>query len=309
MGAPSEQPVSSRRYALAWLLMIGGLVGFWCCKPWLDSATFNYGQLVVLVVTWKVASLLCLPPAAWARFRPLRLLAYCIWPGMQPRQFLVGYQPPADAPAPTVIGWLINIATGVLLLWGVPHVLPDATPLAVRFWIGLVGFGFLFLMARFDLAALIFRALGFGVEKLWDCPVAATTLGEFWGQRWNRVVSGMAREMVFYPIARRAGARVALFAVFLYSGVYHEMVSMMAGSGYGGPTLYFMVQYLGVTIENGRPLRRQLQRYRWLGRVWTLAIVILPAGLILHQGFVDDVLMPLLASSGVPGLGPPRPLP
>jgi hypothetical protein len=37
----------------------------------------------------NIASLICLPPA-WARFTWLRLLAYCVWYGMQPQQFLKG---------------------------------------------------------------------------------------------------------------------------------------------------------------------------------------------------------------------------
>ena len=241
---------------LAWAVMVGGLVGFWCCRPWLGTRAFNYGQLLVLLVTWKIASLLCLPPGAWARLTPLRLLAYCVWIGMQPRQFLKGQQTPPDAPVPTVPGFLLNVLTGAALLWLLPRLLPAATPRMVRFWIALVGFGFLELVARFDFWALIFRAMGFPVEKLWDCPIAATTLGDFWGRRWNRIVPGMLREVIFLPVARRAGARVALLAVFLYSGLYHEIISFMARSGYGGPTLYFLVQYLGVAVENSRPARR-----------------------------------------------------
>ena len=171
-----------------------------------------------------------------ARLTPPRFLAYCLWPGMQPRQFLVGARAAADAPVPTVRGFLLNVAAGAALLWLVPRLLPAATPRAVRLWVALVGFCFLFLVARLDFWALIFRAMGFAVEKLWDCPVAATSLGEFWGRRWNRIVSGFLREVVFTPVARRAGARVALLAVFLYSGLYHEVVSFLAGSGYGGPT-------------------------------------------------------------------------
>jgi hypothetical protein len=34
-------------------------------------------------------------------------------------------------------------------------------------------------IARFDFCALSFRAMGFAVEKLWDCPIAATSLGDF----------------------------------------------------------------------------------------------------------------------------------
>ena len=278
--------VPTRRYVLAWALMIGGLVGFWCCRPWLGTKAFNYGQLAVLLLSWKVASLLCLPPVAWARFTPLRLLAYCIWPGMQPQQFLAGQKPAADAPVPTVRGFLLNVLTGAALLWLVPRLLPAATPRAVRFWIGLVGFCFLFLVARLDFWALIFRAMGFAVEKLWDCPVAATSLGDFWGRRWNRIVSGFLREVIFLPVARRAGARVALFAVFGYSGLYHECVSFMAGSGYGGPALYFLLQYLGVTIENSRPGRRLFRGHAWLGRACRigryLAMVQIPKHFVDH---------------------------
>jgi alginate O-acetyltransferase complex protein AlgI len=282
--------------------MVGGLVGFWCCKPWLEPTAFNYGQIVVLLGTWKIASLLCLPPEAWARFTPLRVLAYCIWPGMQPQQFLVGSKLASGAPVPTVIGLLLNALTAATLLWLVPRLLPDSAPWMLRFWIALVGICFLTLFARLDAAALVFRLLGFPVEKLWDCPIAATTLGEFWGQRWNRIVSGMLREVVFFPLARRVGAQAALFAVFLFSGVYHEFVSFLTGTGYGGPTLYFLVQYLGVVIENIRPVRRQFRRRPWLGWAWTFAVVVLPLGLVLNPVLIDDYLVPLLVEAGVPGL-------
>jgi D-alanyl-lipoteichoic acid acyltransferase DltB (MBOAT superfamily) len=165
-----------------------------------------------------------------------------------------------------------------------------------------VGFTFLVLFMRFDIGAMIFRAMGFAVEKVMNCPVAATTLGEFGGRRWNRIVSGMVREVIFFPVARRVGARVALFAVFLYSGLYHEFVSFLAGSGYGGPTLYFLLQYLGVAIENTRPARRLLLGYPWLGRVWTLAVIVLPVGLVLPPGLVDGYLVPMLVRAGAPGL-------
>jgi hypothetical protein len=307
---PETQPASPsthlrsipKRFLLAWAVMIVGLVGFWCCRPFLGTRAFNYGQLVVLVLTWKIASLLCLPPWAWARFTLLRFLAYCVWIGMQPRQFLAGERTAANAPIPTVSGFVLNVITGLVLFWLAPRLLPVGTPWAIRFWIALVGFCFLFLIARFDFWALGFRAMGFAVEKLWDCPIAATTLGDFWGRRWNRIVPGFLREVIFLPVARQAGAKVALVAVFLYSGLYHEGVSFMARSGYGGPTLYFLLQCLGVAIENTHPARRLLQGRVWLSRAWTFAVVVLPVGLFLHPVLVDEYLVPMLVMSGVPGL-------
>lgn len=144
--------------------------------------------------------------------------------------------------------------------------------------------------------------MGFAVEKLWDGPIAATGLGDFWGRRWNRIVSGFLREAAFVPLSRRAGPRVALLGVFLYSGLYHEMASVQARSGYGGPMLYFLVQYLGVAAEASRPGRLLLRGRPWLGRAWTLAVVVAPLGLLLRPGFVDGYLVPLLERAGVPGL-------
>lgn len=294
------------RLLLAWGLMVGGLAGWWCCRPWLEPTTFNWGQVVVLMLSWKVASLLVLSPPAWRRFTPLRFLAYCCWPGMQPSHFLVGQTTTTNAPVPTVAGLLLNAATGAVLLLVVPRFLPDSTPVAIRFWIAFTGLCLLALFVRLDLWALVFRAMGFAVEKFWDCPVAATTVGEFWGQRWNRLVSGLLREVIFLPLARRVGARLALFGVFLYSGFYHEAVSFLVDAGYGGPMLYFLIQYAGVAIETVRPVRRALQARPWVGWVWTFAVVVLPLGLFLHPKLINDFLMPELVKAGVPGLGVDR---
>jgi hypothetical protein len=300
--APAASVTPTSRFVLAWVIMLGSLVGFWCCRPWLSVKTFNYGQIVVLMLTWKVASLLCLPPSDWARFPVHRLLAYLIWIGMQPRLFLAGRAPTPNAPAPTVLGCLGNGVTGAALIWWVPLYLPAETPLTLRVWIALVGFGLLSLFARLDLWALVFRLIGFPVEKLFVCPIAATTLGEFWGQRWNRIVSGMLRDVVFLPLARRAGVWISLFVVFLYSGLYHEAVSFMAESGYGGPTAYFLLQFAGVALETVRPVRRWFHAHPWVGRLWTALVVLLPAPLLLHPAFVDQFVVPMFAEMGVPGL-------
>jgi hypothetical protein len=221
---------------------------------------------------------------------------------MQPRQFLVGQRTAAGAPIPTIASILINGISGAVLLWLVPRILPPTTPWALRFGIALLGFCLVFLFARLDFAAFIFRAMGFAVEKLWDCPIAAKTLGEFWGRRWNRIVPGFLREVIFLPVSRRAGAKFALLAVFLYSGLYHESVSIMTHSGYGGPALYFMLQCLGVAIENTGRMRRLLRGHLWLSRAWTFSVVFLPVGLFLHPGFVNQYVVPVMVAAGVPGL-------
>src|SRR4051794_15871213 len=124
MGAPADQPVSTTRYALAWAVIVIPLAGVWCCGPWLDARAFAPAQVAALLVSWKVASLICLPAEAWARLTAPRLLAYCVWYGMQPRQFCRGATTAPGAPVPTLRGWLLNVLAGVALLWGAPLLLP-----------------------------------------------------------------------------------------------------------------------------------------------------------------------------------------
>src|SRR5262249_1171046 len=144
--APStEIPVPLHRFVLAWTVMVGGLVGFWCIRSFLETSAFNYGLLAVLLLTWKVASLLCLPKRVWPRFTLLRFLAYCLFIGMQPKQFLVGQRTAAGAPIPTFVSIVKNAISGAVLLWLVPRFLPAATPWALRIGIALVGFSLLFL--------------------------------------------------------------------------------------------------------------------------------------------------------------------
>ena len=290
-----------QRFVLAWAVMVVGLVGFWCCRPFLGTRVFNYGQLAVLLLTWKIASLLCLPPRAWARFTPLRFLAYCVWIGMQPRQFLVGERTAANAPIPTVSGFVLNVVTGLVLFWLVPRLLPVATPWAIRFWIALVGFCFLFLIARFDFWALVFRAMGFAVEKLWDCPIAATSLGDFWGRRWNRIVPGFLREVIFLPVAPGAVPRSRSWPCFSIAACTTNASASWPARDTADRRC---TSCCNASVSRSRtPVRRRLMRGRlWLARAWTFAVVFLPVGLFLHPGLVDGYLVPMLVAAGVRGL-------
>src|SRR5262249_4312065 len=137
---------------------------------------------------------------------------------------------------------------------------------------------------------------------LWHNPVAATSLADFWGRRWNRIFSGMLREVLFLPLARRIGAVAALFAVFLYSGLMHENFSVAAHSGYGQPLLYFVIQGAGTWRESCRVVRRAFRGWPWLGRLWTAAVVLGPCLLLFHDGFLREYGAPKLVSLGVPGL-------
>jgi alginate O-acetyltransferase complex protein AlgI len=297
---PRTVPVS--RLVVAWTALLGGLTGFWFVRPYLGAVAWAEASLGVLFVTSKFATLLCMPPDKRRRLGWGRYVAYLLWPGMQPRHFLPERKPADARPAPAVAGLLLNVVAAVGLLWIVPALMPADWPVGLRIASGLVGYLFLGMFVLMDAWALVYRACGVGVEKLWYCPVAATSLTDFWGRRWNRIFSGLFREVLFLPLARRVGAGLALSAVFVYSGVLHENFSVAAGAGYGLPFLYFAIQGAGTWLEGRRGFRRLLLRRPWLGRLWTAAVVVGPCLLLCHEGFRGAYAVPKLISLGVPGL-------
>jgi alginate O-acetyltransferase complex protein AlgI len=305
MPPQQQRTVPTPRLALAWAVLLGGLFGFWAARPAFDAPTWGLLSGVVLWATSKAATLICMPADDRRRLGWGRLVAYLFWPGMQPRHFLPE-RTPADAEvAPTVRGVLVDATAAALLIWAVPWLMPPTWPLWPRLLSGTAGCFLLVLFAAFDAWGLLYRACGVGVEKLWHNPPAATSLADFWGQRWNRIFSGMFRDVLFLPLARRVGATAALVAVFVYSGVLHENNSVAAGGGYGLPFLYFVIQGVLTWVEGRRPFRRVLLKGRpWLGWAWTASVVLGPLPLLFHEDFRERVLVPILSGMGVPGLPP-----
>jgi hypothetical protein len=84
-------------------------------------------------------------------------------------------------------------------------------------------------------------------------PPLAKSLSEFWGRRWNVWTSEWFRQIIFRPLQRRPV--LALFLVFLTSGILHELVinvSLYIVTGrncFGSMILYFLLQALGILIE------------------------------------------------------------
>jgi D-alanyl-lipoteichoic acid acyltransferase DltB (MBOAT superfamily) len=166
----------------------------------------------------------------------------------------------------------------------------------------MVGFVLLFHFGLFDLLTALWRTAGVPAEKLFDCPIRSTSLAEFWGGRWNRVFSDFARDLVFRPLARRLGVIAATMAVFVLSGVAHEVViTVPAGAGYGGPLLYFVIQGALVIAETRTLLRRLLRRGAFVGWCWTASALLLPVPLLFPAPFLDNVILPFFAALGGQG--------
>jgi alginate O-acetyltransferase complex protein AlgI len=84
-------------------------------------------------------------------------------------------------------------------------------------------------------------------------PPLAKSLSEFWGRRWNVWTSDWFRQMIFRPL--QAHPVLALCAVFLASGIFHEWVInvplyLVTGRNcFGSIVLYFLLQAFGILIE------------------------------------------------------------
>lgn len=301
--APAPQrSVASGRFILVWTLMLGSMIVFWCFRPFMTAVDWINASFSVLWTTSKVTTLIWMRPTDRRRLGWVRIVAYVFWPGMQPQHFLPERKPADARPAPSVRGLILNCIAAVLFLWIIPYLIPAHWPRGLLFASAITGYVFLTFFAVCDAWAMVFRACGIGVEKLWYCPLAATSLTDFWGHRWNRVFSGMLREVLFLPLARRCGPTIALIAVFIYSGLMHENFSVGAWSGFGLPTLYFLIQATGRFIEGRPSFRQQIRRRPWLGRLWTTTVVLAPVLLLLNEGIRERVLIPLVAQVGVPGL-------
>ncbi len=217
--------------------------------------------------------------------------------GMDVERFLLG--PPT--PAPATRDWLLTTArtiAGATLIWLVARLAFPSAPLLAG-WIAMIGLVLLLHFGLLDLLGLIWRARGVDATPLMRRPTRAKTLADFWGNRWNTGFRALAHDFIFTPLRRTLGPTLATAAVFLASGAIHDLViSLPARGGYGLPTLYFLIQFLGLAVERTRPLRRLVARRPLLGRLLTIVTIVAPLPLLFHEAFVRNVILPFLTAIG-----------
>lgn len=233
--------------------------------------------------------------AAGARASTSRSLGYILaWPGMDAQTFLTVKARPCE---PRAIDWTFAIfktVFGAVILWGIAKKVPPEQTLLAG-WIGMFGLGFLFFFGMFHVLALLWQRAGVDARPIMHAPVLAQSPSNFWGARWNLAFRKLSYDFVFRPLRRRMGIGAATLATFLVSGLIHELViSLPAGGGYGLPTMYFMVQGLGVIIERSPLGKRLALDHGPSGWLFTL---LLTTGLVFwlfHPPFVTHVVIPFL---------------
>ena len=257
--------------------------------PWVFMWTLSFAVYFGLKwLTWWKSRLRFTYPT-W------RSIAYLLaWPGMDPNAFLNGK---LLVPLPVPSAWIwatLETLLGVVLFWVVARAIPQGQPL-LRGWAGMVGLILLLHFGTFQLIALLWQSLGVKAERIMSAPLRSTSLAEFWGKRWNLGFRQLAHELIFRPLYRPLGAEQAGFLVFVVSGLIHDLViSLPARGGYGLPTLYFVLQGVGVTVERSQVGKRL--GLGWGVRGWGFMIAFLAAPVygLFHPWFVLRVILPFM---------------
>jgi len=217
--------------------------------------------------------------AEWAGSQRLSLSRYAVfsflWFGMDPGSFQVRR---------AGLSWKGDVALGVLLM--VLGTLGAWCVWAMQWRQILIMFIPMSLGVHFGALRVLkgaLRAAGFPVRTLFPNLLEARGIGDFWSKRWNVGYSQMMQRLVGRPVQRKFGESAGVMAVFLGSGLLHELaITLPVRAGFGLPTLYFTLHGLLTLLERklGRPI----------GRVPALLAVMLPLGVLFPPAFQREVI-------------------
>jgi len=228
-------------------------------------------------------------------------LAYLFaWPGMEPRGF---FAPQATENQAALREWmwaLLKLTGGLIVLFFVcPWLSQTAIPRYGFAWCGMAAIAFVLHFGLFHLLSCYWRLQGKTAPLLMNLPICSSSVADFWGNRWNMAFRDITHRHVFGPLTRLWGPRRALLIGFFFSGLIHDLViSVPAGGGYGLPTLFFMLQALGILISRTTTGKR-LGIHRGLrGWLFTLLVVVVPCPLVFHSKFASQVVLPFLETIG-----------
>lgn len=198
---------------------------------------------------------------------------------------------------PGMFSWgqaFANVVVGLVMFCIVaPRLLPSQPMIAG--WAAMSGIALWLHFGVLGLIVLFWRYCGRDIHPLMNAPLLSTSLSEFWGRRWNTAFRDFAHEQIFRPVCRRWNGQAATLLSFLFSGLIHELaISVPAGGGYGLPTVYFLLQYVGVIAEKKAMKRGWPVGSGASGWLFAALFVLVPAGLLFHSAFVLNVIIPLV---------------
>lgn len=221
------------------------------------------------------------------------------WPGMDAGSFL--RTPPRPVPPAPLTEWSFAIAkllAGLVLLWGVVPGLVRADEVLAGVT-GMVGIALCLHFGLFHVLSCVWRRLNIPAAPIMNRPFSSRSLAEFWGRRWNLAFRDLTHRFLFLPLVNRLGALGALLIGFVVSGLIHDLViSWPARGGYGLPTVYFVLQGLGIVVERSAWGRRLGLGRGLPGALFCVVCIGLASPLLFHLAFIERVIVPFLSAIG-----------
>jgi hypothetical protein len=234
------------------------------------------------------------PPTVWQQ-----LGYFLAWPGLDAAAFFE--QKKTGRLAVCAREWIfaaVKLVAGAVIFFGIARRLPLDHPYLIG-WVGMIGIVMMLHFGLFHLLSCAWRSIGIEARPLMNWPAASVRLSEFWGRRWNTAFRDLTHRFLFRPLADRLGARNALWVGFLFSGLIHDaVISLPADGGYGGPTLFFLLQAAGMSVERTPTGRRFGLGAGLRGWCFTMACLVLPAPLLFHPAFVIRIIVPFMHATG-----------
>ena len=262
------------RWSLMWML---ALAIYLACKA----------------LTWRTSG--CRNAPAWKH------AAYLLaWPGMDALSFLQGRM--ASESSRALRGELLaataKLTAGVALLFGAARAISSSHAYLAG-WIGMTGAVMILHFGVFHMLSCLWRSLGIQARPLMNRPLAATSLSDFWGRRWNTAFRDLTYQFLFRPCVALYGPRWGILLGFLVSGVVHDLViSVPAQGGYGRPTMFFAIQGGAMIAERSRAGRRIGLGDGPRGRLFAMVMLLAPVGLLFHRPFVIGIIVPWMRAVG-----------
>ncbi len=151
-------------------------------------------------------------------------------------------------------------------------------------WLGGAACLYVGMEAADAIVRLPLRLGGFALRPLQHSPIRSRSLGEFWGRRWNREVSGLLSRWCFRPLARRGHAGLGLAWAFTCSGLFHAISVLSAAGWWDALTvlLFFMLHGALVSAERTMGIARWPA---WAAHGWVVGAFAVTGPL-----FLDPVL-------------------
>ncbi|CAN6850222.1 unnamed protein product [Brassica oleracea] len=141
---------------------------------------------------------------------------------------------------------------------------------------------------------LVFIIFGCDLEPQFNEPYLATSLQDFWGRRWNLMVTQLLKPAIYIPVRRLCNGRMssdharflAVMATFIVSGVAHEVLffTLTFEMPTGEVACFFVLHGVCTAAEIAAKRTEFVRRWRvspTVSRLFTVGFVVMTSGWLL----------------------------